>query len=98
MKQIVEHSEAFIFDTRFHRDFQRGAIPGAVNLSINSNLAERKNILRGVDKSARIVLYCQSAGCGFADVIASFLKFNGYRNISLFRGGYREWTAYTHNP
>ena len=95
MKQIVEQNEAIIFDTRFRRDYQRGTIPDAVNLPIDSSLAERKEVLRGVDKSAKIVLYCQSAGCGFADEVASFLKFNGYRNVSLFRGGYREWSTNT---
>ena len=93
MKQIVERSDVVIFDTRYRRDFNRGAIPHAVNLPIDSSLAERKDALRGVDKSTKIVLYCQSSGCGFADEIASFLKFNGYRNVSLFRGGYREWSA-----
>jgi hypothetical protein len=23
--------------------------------------------------------------------VASFLKFNGYANLALYRGGYREW-------
>jgi len=79
MRQIIEQGDAVIFDTRYRRGYNRGAIPQAVNLPIDSDLAERKNVLSGVDKSAKIVLYCQSARCGFADEIASFLKFNGYR-------------------
>jgi rhodanese-related sulfurtransferase len=50
--------------------------------------------LHGIDKTQKIVLYCQSSGCGFSDEVAAFLKFNGYRNVSIFRGGYREWSNY----
>jgi rhodanese-related sulfurtransferase len=91
MKTLVEQNRSLLFDTRFRLDFAFGAIPHAVNLSIDSGLAERKSILQGIDKSAKIVLYCQSSRCGFSDEVASFLKFNGYRNVSIFRGGYREW-------
>ncbi|MDR1926044.1 MAG: hypothetical protein LBQ66_16875 [Planctomycetaceae bacterium] len=98
MRQISEQKTAVIFDARYHRDFESGSIPGAISLPINSDLAERKHILRGVDKSQRIVLYCQSSGCGFSDDIASFLKFNGYRNVSIFRGGYREWEKNQNQP
>jgi rhodanese-related sulfurtransferase len=93
MKQVVEQNNAVIFDARYRRDFERGRVPGAVNFPIDSDLAGRKTLLQGIDKSAKIVLYCQSSRCGFADEIASFLKFNEYRNVSVFRGGYREWST-----
>ncbi|MDR0609752.1 MAG: hypothetical protein LBG58_06555 [Planctomycetaceae bacterium] len=92
MRQISEQKSAVIYDARYHRDFERGTIPGAVNLPINSDLMERKQILHGIDKTQKIVLYCQSSGCGFSDEVAAFLKFNGYRNVSIYRGGYREWS------
>ncbi|MDR0608664.1 MAG: hypothetical protein LBG58_00965 [Planctomycetaceae bacterium] len=92
MLQIIEDKKpVVIYDTRYRQDFVQGTIPGAVSLPINSNLAERKQILRGIDKERKIVLYCQSSGCRFSDSIAAFLKFNGYYNVSIFRGGYQEW-------
>ncbi|GHT22834.1 hypothetical protein FACS189419_05940 [Planctomycetales bacterium] len=91
MKQIAEQQSAMIYDARYHKDFEQGAVPGAISLPINSDLSERRQILQGVDKGKKIVLYCQSSGCPFSDDVASFLKFNGYRNVSIFRGGYREW-------
>jgi rhodanese-related sulfurtransferase len=96
MKKISEQKEVIIYDARYHRDFERGSIPHAINLPINSDLTERKKILQGIGKSQKIVIYCQSSGCGFSDEVASFLKFNGYRNLSIFRGGYREWSN-SHN-
>jgi rhodanese-related sulfurtransferase len=91
MQQLVEQKSAVIYDTRYRQDFVQGAIPGAISLPINSNLVERKQILQGIDNEKKIVLYCQSSGCRFSDSVATFLKFNGYYNISIFRGGYREW-------
>lgn len=98
MKRIAESKNTFIFDTRYRNDFQHGAIPNATNLPIDSSLGERKTILNGIDKSAKIILYCQSSRCGFADEIASFLKFNNYRNVFIFRGGYSEWSIDSSHP
>jgi rhodanese-related sulfurtransferase len=91
---VISTRDAIIYDTRYYRDFERGAITGAMNLPINSDIAERRWILQGVDKTQKIVLYCQSSGCGFSDEMVSFLKFNGYHNLSIYRGGYREWMDY----
>jgi len=93
MKRIVAEEENIpLFDSRFFRDFNRGTIPGAVSLPINSSLTERQQILGSTPRSQRIVVFCQSSGCGFADEIAQFLKFNGYTNVVIYRGGYREWS------
>jgi rhodanese-related sulfurtransferase len=93
MQKITEQKSAIIYDCRHHRDFERGTLPNAMSLPINSNLTERKKILQGISKEHKIVVYCQSSSCGFADEVAAFLEFNGYKNISIYRGGYREWAA-----
>ena len=92
MERIVEEGTIPLFDTRFFRDYNRGTIPGARSLPINSSLSERQAILGSTPKSQRIVVFCQSSGCGFADEIAQFLKFNGYEHTVIYRGGYREWS------
>jgi rhodanese-related sulfurtransferase len=92
MQDIVAEKTCLIFDTRYTHDFKHGTIPGAKNMSINSTLSERQQLLAGIDKKHRIVVFCQSVGCGYADEIAQFLKFNGFLNVVLYRGGYREWS------
>ncbi|MDR1269286.1 MAG: hypothetical protein LBK82_07155, partial [Planctomycetaceae bacterium] len=92
MQTIVSEKSCPIFDARYARDFKRGTIPDAKNIPINSNLSERQQILAGIDKNHRIVVFCQSVGCGYADEVAQFLKFNGFSNVVLYRGGYREWS------
>jgi rhodanese-related sulfurtransferase len=92
MKQFVERGDRLIVDARYARAFQLGAIPDAVNIPVDSTLAQRQRVLRGVAPDSPIVVYCQSPGCQYADEVAEFLKFNGYSNISLYPGGYREWS------
>jgi rhodanese-related sulfurtransferase len=97
MQKIVDDNNTPLFDARFVRDFNHGTIPGAKSLSINSSLTERQQQLQGVEKSKRIVVFCQSSGCGYADEVAQFLKFNGYNHVVIYRGGYREWGK-NHEP
>ena len=91
MERIVSDETIPIYDARYFRDYNRGTIPGAVALPINSSLTERQEILGSTSKSQRIAVFCQSSGCGYADEVAQFLKFNGYENVVIYRGGYREW-------
>lgn len=90
-KEISE-GEPLLLDARYAIDFQHGALPNAKSIPINSTLHDRQQILVGVPKAKRIIVYCQSAGCGFADEIAQFLEFNDYKNVAVYRGGYREWS------
>ena len=92
MERIVEDGTIPLYDARFVRDYNRGTIFGAKSLSINSSLTERRETLGSTPKSQRIVVFCQSAGCAYADEVAQFLKFNGYENAVIYRGGYREWS------
>ena len=95
-KEILEN-KSLVLDARRVRDYRHSALPGAKSMSVNSTLSERQQMLSGVSKPQRILVYCQSAGCGYADKVAKFLKFNGYENVAIFRDGYRVWRE-THTP
>ena len=97
MQKIVDEKNATLFDARYIRDYNLGTISDAKSLSISSSLNERQQQLQGTEKSQRVVVFCQSAGCGYADEVAQFLKFNGYNNVVIYRGGYREWEK-NHEP
>jgi rhodanese-related sulfurtransferase len=97
MERAVEEKTIPLYDARYVRDYNLGTIPGAKSLSINSDLSERQAILGSASKSQRIIVFCQSSGCGYADEVAQFLKFNGYENVVIYRGGYREWKQ-KHEP
>jgi rhodanese-related sulfurtransferase len=89
-KEIAEESP-LVLDARRVKDYQRGALPGAKSMSLYSTLPDRQEVLKDVSKVRRIVVYCQSSRCGYADEVAKFLKFNGYEDLAIFRDGWREW-------
>lgn len=91
-KKEISEGNPLLLDARRPIDFQHGALPNAKSIPFNSSLSDRQQVLAGVPKTKRIIVYCQSSGCGYADEMAQFLKFNGYVNTVIFRGGYREWS------
>jgi rhodanese-related sulfurtransferase len=91
MERAVAEGTIPLYDARYAKDYNLGTIPGAKSLSINSDLTERQEIIGSISKSQRTIVFCQSSGCGYADEVAQFFKFNGYENTVIYRGGYREW-------
>jgi rhodanese-related sulfurtransferase len=85
------NSDTVIIDARFARDFEAGHIEGAVNVPVDIGDKGFRAAMVDIDKNARIVVYCQSAGCPFAVKTAKRLKDNGFSNISIFKGGWNEW-------
>lgn len=92
MENEIRQSQPLVLDARRVTDYRRGALPGAKSMSVNSTLSERQAVLANVPKDKRIIVYCQSAVCGYADEVARFLKFNGYTNLAVYRDGYRVWS------
>ncbi|MBA7678785.1 hypothetical protein ES703_87063 [subsurface metagenome] len=62
--------DTFFIDARFARDFKAGHLKGAISLPINADDDERRKVTADIAKDARVVLYCQSAGCKFAEIVA----------------------------
>lgn len=92
MKQIAAAKEALIIDARLRHDYEAGRIEGAINISTLANRDERLAAMRGVEHGRRIVVYCSSLKCKFAEKVAGRLAAEGYTNISIFRGGWAEWS------
>ncbi len=97
----IHDSQPLVLDARHVIDFRRGALPGARSMPVESTLSERQQVLADVPRDKRIIVYCQSATCGYADEVARFLAFNGYTNVAVYRDGYRLWSrasAIGHTP
>jgi rhodanese-related sulfurtransferase len=84
---------AVLIDARYSRDYQAGHLDGALNLPVDANDAARHGIMSAVRNDSRIVIYCQSKGCKFAEKIAVDLIDDGFSHVSIFRGGWNEWIA-----
>jgi len=90
--KLLDTDTVFI-DARFARDFEIGHIEGAVNVPVDANDVERQKTTSNIAKDARVVLYCQSSGCKYAEIVAIRLIDDGFSNISIFKGGWAEWVA-----
>jgi rhodanese-related sulfurtransferase len=96
VKRLLGADGAVLVDARYKRDFEAAHLKGSVNVPVNASDKERRETLANVAKNAKLVVYCQSADCQHAEKVAVKLKDDGYSNVSIFRGGWREWTARNH--
>jgi len=92
------NTNTVILDARYKEDYQGGHLAGAISLPIDANEAVWRTSTAGISKNARILVYCQSAGCKFAERVGSQLLKDGFSDISVFRGGWQEWTAHNGGP
>jgi rhodanese-related sulfurtransferase len=79
-------------DARLAADYERGHLDGAISVPVDANDTLRQKRTSALPKNSRIVLYCQSAGCKFAERVAVRLLDDGFTNLAIFKGGWTEWT------
>jgi len=90
VKQLL-NSDAVFIDARHARDFKIDHLDSAINIPVDANDATLRRTTTGMAKNANIVVYCQSAGCKFAEKIAVRLINEGFSDVSIFKGGWHEW-------
>jgi len=90
--KLLDGDTVFI-DARRARDYKAGHLEEAISVPVDANNVELQKAIAEIPKDSRIVMYCQSAGCKFAEIVAIKLKDDGYSNISIFKGGWAEWIA-----
>jgi rhodanese-related sulfurtransferase len=86
-------SGTVVIDARYKTDYEAGHIADAINIPVDLCDAGRAGALSKIDKNAKIVVYCQSAGCKFAETVAAKLHSDGFSNISIYKGGWQEWQS-----
>ena len=92
VKKLLDTDTIFI-DARYPFDYQAGHLEGALSIPVDSNDVFRNKATAHIAKNSRIVLYCQSSGCQYAEKIAIKLKDDGFTNISIYKGGWVDWTS-----
>ena len=85
-------------DARYARDFQSGHLKGAVSLPVDANDNQFRAVTKDLARTRRVVVYAQSRGCPYARSVAGRLVEDGFRNVTIFRGGWTEWTAKNGQP
>jgi len=85
--------DSLILDVRPPADYQRGHVPGALNLPLGKfdTAYESLRSQLEADRNRKIAVYCVSPICSDSAQVADRLARIGYPNVFLFRGGYAAW-------
>jgi rhodanese-related sulfurtransferase len=89
-REAWEKRQAIFLDARREELFQAGHVPGAKNLSLDD--FPRVYPLLALTKDSAYVIYCEGKTCEYSHLLAERLYGLGYRKLSLFPGGWEEWT------
>lgn len=83
--------DTVFIDCRFARDYAAGTIPGALSIAIDESVNSEQSKVTNLSKNARLIIFCQSKGCGFSDAVAQRLRAYGFSNVRILRNGFRDW-------
>lgn len=82
---------ALVIDARLMRDYERGHLDGALSLPVDANETVWQHMLAKIPQGRPIVVYCQSAGCKYAEQVSLRLADEGFDDIVIFKDGWVEW-------
>jgi rhodanese-related sulfurtransferase len=89
-RELLKDGALFV-DARRTEDFEHGHIPGAINVPPDASRSDRARRLANRSKAAPLVVYCESAQCPYAGLLARRLSREGFGNVSVFAGGWLAW-------
>ncbi|MCF7959310.1 MAG: hypothetical protein K9M08_01095 [Pirellula sp.] len=84
-------NSSVIIDCRYDFDFVDAHLPNAVNMPVDIATVQLLEMTHGLPLTTEFVLYCQSAGCHFSDIIAGELTRLGFHRLRIFRPGMLAW-------
>lgn len=92
LRRLLESEGVGIVDARSLVDYNQGHIASAINIPANRRYdCDVEVLLSEFEKSAKMVVYCQSDRCSYADDVSSYLLEKGYSNVYILNGGWVNW-------
>lgn len=92
---LFQTQSALFVDSRHDFDFRAGHIKGAVNAPLK-DFEFAKSPLKDVLKDRLLVIYCDGAECNSSIELAVKLTKEGFKNVRVSFGGWREWLEANH--
>ncbi|MDZ7362387.1 MAG: rhodanese-like domain-containing protein [candidate division KSB1 bacterium] len=87
---VIANRSAVLIDARPSYQYVMGHLPGAINIPYDS-----ENLVELVDKHSLkkqpVIVYCSSARCNAAELLAKKLHILGCNKISIYPGGWEDW-------
>jgi rhodanese-related sulfurtransferase len=96
-KLMDDKADFVLVDSRPERTFEKGAIPGAINIS-DSKFDKLAPGMLPADKTKTLIFYCGGFKCDLSSKSATKAKSLGYKNVFIFPEGYPAWQAAMGGP
>ena len=90
--KMVSRGSGFILDARSFASYGEGHLPGAFSLPASSAEQSFPEIEPMLAPDTEILVYCSGEQCEDSMDLGTFLLQQGFTNVSVFVGGYAEWS------
>lgn len=90
----VDNPATVIFDARVPEQYETGHLPRARNLPVGEVDQRIGRYASLLTPKTPILVYCGGADCSDALELAVKLRELGFQDLTLYPGGYAEWTEY----
>ena len=94
VRERVEDPAVIVFDARTRTEYAAGHLPRAYTLPVGETDTRLGSYAQLLTPQTPILVYCNGAQCADSLDLALKLREYGFKNISLYPGGYAEWTQY----
>lgn len=85
-------AQAAFIDARRPSLYDEGHVPGARNVPASETEAVPSEVL-GSSRAGTLVVYCEGGDCQSSLLLAKRLRGEGFTDIRVMTGGWKEWTA-----
>jgi rhodanese-related sulfurtransferase len=89
-RAYFDSGKALFIDSRHEFDYKLGHIRGAISIPL-SIYQTKKAVLDSIPKNRLLVAYCDGAECNSSIELSVKLAKEGYTDVKIFFGGWREW-------
>jgi rhodanese-related sulfurtransferase len=91
LEGLLSQEDVTVVDARLPSSFQFVHIDGAVNVPISASHGELKEALKEIPQSNKVIFYCQSDQCQWAEKVATRFHYLGYEDITIYPKGMIGW-------
>lgn len=96
VQELIKSDKVILVDTRPEEAFVDFHLPGAINVPIGIGeipLGMRLEELKAIVGERRVVAYCQSVKCGWADKVGSLIQQRSGVQLFVYEEGVNGWIA-----
>jgi len=93
-RRIVAARSAIVVDARPATLFQKGHVPGAINLSAIRPADRATNDILKYPSSTPVIVYCESNNCTDSEEVATLLRTKGMQRVRVFPDGWQAWQGH----